>query len=282
MREHDPETPQVRRILVALDASAYSLAALHEAVRLAVAMSAEIVGLYVEDVNLLRWAELPFTRVVRYPADKDADIDRRHMEGHLQRRALQARKALERIADEAEVSWSFRTVRGQVTAELLQAALEADLVALGRASYPRPRRIRLGSTARAMVAQAPHVVWLPASEEPEPFAPLFITYDGSVLARQGLLLAEAIADDRPLNCVLIGQGERLAELQAEVQEQVGPARARRVTFRQLASFDTGRLARIVSMEKGAGLVVAGDLPPLDARAFETLLDELDCAVLIVR
>ena len=50
-----------RRILVALDASAHSHAALAAAVALAARLHAEIEGLFVEDINLLRLAELPFT-----------------------------------------------------------------------------------------------------------------------------------------------------------------------------------------------------------------------------
>jgi nucleotide-binding universal stress UspA family protein len=281
MAERDPERA-IRRILVALDASAYSLVALEEAVRLAAVLSAELIGLYVEDVNLLRWAALPFTRVVRYPADEDAAIDEAGIEAHLHRRARRARKALEEAAEEAELSWSFRVVRGQVTPELLAAALEADLLALGRVSYPRARQVLLGSTARAMVAQAPRVVWLPAREHPEPFAPIFVTYDGSGLARQGLLLAEHIAEERSLTCVLVSEPDRVPALEAEVREQLGPARAKLVTFRHMPSVTADTLARIVTMEKGAGLVVAGDMLALTTESLEALLNQLDCAVLLVR
>ena len=68
----------VRRILVAVDASHHSIAALEAAVELATRFQAELLGLYVEDINLLRLAQLPFGREVgtfshRLPADMTVD-----------------------------------------------------------------------------------------------------------------------------------------------------------------------------------------------------------------
>jgi nucleotide-binding universal stress UspA family protein len=53
-----------QRILVALDASPASLAALDFATELAERHQAELLGIYVEDINLLRSAEIPFTREI--------------------------------------------------------------------------------------------------------------------------------------------------------------------------------------------------------------------------
>ena len=44
----------IRRILVALDASPASLSAMQNAVELAARLGAELIGLFVEDINLLR------------------------------------------------------------------------------------------------------------------------------------------------------------------------------------------------------------------------------------
>ncbi len=51
MNERELE-PTIRRILVALDASPHSQAALEAASDLADALKAELVGIFVEDVNL--------------------------------------------------------------------------------------------------------------------------------------------------------------------------------------------------------------------------------------
>src|SRR5215207_6945347 len=53
-------TAEVEYILVALDMSPHSEAALAAAAELAVALGLELRGLYVEDINLLRLCGLPF------------------------------------------------------------------------------------------------------------------------------------------------------------------------------------------------------------------------------
>ncbi|MGB7837261.1 MAG: universal stress protein, partial [Terrimicrobiaceae bacterium] len=58
----------IRRILVALDASAHSRAALEAACELALGLDAELSGLFVEDINLLRLAQLPFASEISYPS----------------------------------------------------------------------------------------------------------------------------------------------------------------------------------------------------------------------
>jgi nucleotide-binding universal stress UspA family protein len=57
-----------RRILVALDASVNSLAAIEQAATLAANLEAEQLGLFVEDINLLRIATLPFARQICFPS----------------------------------------------------------------------------------------------------------------------------------------------------------------------------------------------------------------------
>jgi len=67
-------------------------AALAAAVELAVAMEAEPERLFVEDVNLLRLAGLPFVREVRHTVSLEA-LDSPRMERALKAQAAQAREA---------------------------------------------------------------------------------------------------------------------------------------------------------------------------------------------
>ena len=47
--------PKVERILVAIDTSPYGRSAMEAAAELAAEFQAELLGLFVEDVSLLRW-----------------------------------------------------------------------------------------------------------------------------------------------------------------------------------------------------------------------------------
>ncbi len=63
-RERKSRDADHQRILVALDASSDSRAAVEAAVNLAARFNAELTGIYVEDENLLRLADLPFVQEV--------------------------------------------------------------------------------------------------------------------------------------------------------------------------------------------------------------------------
>ncbi len=65
-----PERPSFRRILVGLDASRQSLQALETAALWAAEMSAELMGLFVEDAGLLDIAALPVSPRASHSAKK--------------------------------------------------------------------------------------------------------------------------------------------------------------------------------------------------------------------
>ncbi|MEX2647431.1 MAG: universal stress protein, partial [Alphaproteobacteria bacterium] len=143
------ETLVVRRILVALDASASSLAALEAAAEMAARLHAELAGLFVEEDDLLRLAALPFARAYSTDAADLARLDVEAMRRALRVQAERARRALEDAAMRHRLPWSFRVAQGAVAAALAEAARECDLLGLGAASGARTRRARLGSTTRA-------------------------------------------------------------------------------------------------------------------------------------
>jgi len=61
------ETLKIRRVLVAMDASPHSRAALEAAIELASHFEAELRGLFVEDINMLRAVGLPSGVCVHVP-----------------------------------------------------------------------------------------------------------------------------------------------------------------------------------------------------------------------
>jgi len=280
MSEQDDEWT-IRRILVALDTSRHSLAALEAAAELAVSLEAELQGLFVEDVNLLRLAGLPVAREVLYPFVTAARLDRARMERELRAQAAQARRALVAACERRHVKWSFRVVRGEVTPEVLAAALEADLLSLGKASRPLVRRVRLGSTARAAAAQATHsVLLLQRDVGIEP--PVVVTYDGSPTARQALMMATRLAQKEGgyLTVLILASTPDAAQrLRAQAADFLRGQRLV-VRYRRLVDAGVAMLTREVLAEGSGVLVLSGTILPPEA--FQVLLDEVDCPVLLVR
>jgi nucleotide-binding universal stress UspA family protein len=288
MKEEEREL-LIRRILVALDTSGHSLAALAAAAELAARLKAELTGLFVEDINLLRLAGLPFAREIRYPSAVVQPIESPRLEQELKAQAVQARQALAAAAEQAQVAWSFRVVRGQVTGEVLAAALEADLLSLGIASWPSTRRGRLGSTARTVAAEAPQAVLL-LQRGDKIRLPVLVTYDGSPAARRALAIAVQLVPTTepagwpPLTVLLLADEEALDTLQRLEQEVITWLQEHRLkaNYRRLIRTDVLHLAQAVQAEQGGLLVLAGQRFLIQAEVIQELLNQIDCPILLIR
>jgi nucleotide-binding universal stress UspA family protein len=279
----DELEPTIQRILVALDASPHSQAALEAASELADALKAELVGIFVEDVNLLRLAGLPFAREVEYLSGSARPLDSPSMERELRIQAEQARQTLVGVAARRQIRWSFRVVRGQVAAELLTAAQEADLLALGRSSGASTRRVRLGATARMVVAQAPRLVLL-LQRGHAICQPVQVVYDASSGARRALATAArlaALTGGDLVVMLLADTPESAQHLQEDVDErlQVQQVKGR---YRRLLNPAAEALAQALYTAGGGTLIISADHPLLEGEGLPTLLDAMDCSVVLVR
>jgi nucleotide-binding universal stress UspA family protein len=275
--------PAIRRILVALDASLHSLAALEAASELADAMRAELVGIFVEDINLLHLAGLPFAREVGYLSVSDRPLDSLSMERQLRIQAEQVKQALAVVAGRRQLRWSFRVVRGQVTAELLTAAQEADLLALGRASWATTRRVRLGATAREVIARARLPVLL-LQRGHTICQPLQLVYDGSAAARRALAAAARMASltGGSLRVMIVTDDpEHAQRLQEEVDERL-QAQHVKGHYRQLLNPSAEELAGTLHMSGEGTLIIGADNPLLEGEGLPTLLEAIDCSVILIR
>jgi len=274
---------KIQRILVALDASTHSLAALQAAAGLAAALQAELIGLFVEDENLLHLAGLPFAHEVLSPSATRQRMSSHKMEQQLRLQAWQARQALEAAAERVNARWHFRIIRGQVTDSVLKAALEADLLALGRVSRPLSPRTRLGSTARAASTGTNRSVLIVQHGRDLSY-PVLVTYDGSPRARQALETATkmAQASGGELNVLLISDTFEAAKpLRDEVTEWLRD-HGLSATYHWLPDTRVVTLADMIQAAKECVLVLGGDNPLLQADAIQELLDTTDCPVLLVR
>lgn len=190
---------KIQRILVALDTSAHSLAALEASAELAAALGAELVGLYVEDENLRHLTRLPFAQEVDSVSGETRRLESSDVERHLRRQAEEVRRILERRAVRQRVQWSFRTARGSVAARIREAASEADLVIVGVRS--RTPIHGPGSTTRALVSSEARVMILRQGARLD--RAVRVVFDGSDAAREGLALARRLAARRQAELVVV-------------------------------------------------------------------------------
>jgi len=275
------EPPSLRRILVALDASPQSRAALDAAVRLAGVFEAAVDGLFVEDEELLRASQLPFTAEVRAYTAPPRRLNDDRMQRQLRHQAEHAERVLRRAAEQGDVPYDFHTVEGDVTQELLRAADEVDLLVLGKTSTESSRR-RLGSTSRTLLADASSPVLVLRRPVP-PQKPLLLYYDGSAPAETALDLAVRLArrDGVALDLLLPvhddAETDRLAE---EVHARTdGPDVS--IRLHRLTRAEAHRLSAFA--RKDGGLVVLPSCcPSFGDTSLKQFLYEMDRPLLLVR
>ena len=281
--EAPSSTQLFRRILVALDDSPHSRAALDMAVRLAADLEAELEGLFIKDENLLRAAQLPFAEEVRTHSVSPKTLTDRRVERQLRYQAERAEAALQEATEQAEVAYNFQVVEGHVTRELLQAAEEADLLALGKTSTRSSRR-RLGSTSEALLSKCstPVLVLRRAIRQRQP---ILTYYDGSEAAQSALRVASGLASrgaTHPLTVYLPATDDEETErLRAEVEEEYGN-RVAQLDVQPLTEVELSRIATLARREGRGLFVMPGGCSPLSDTSHQRFLYELDRPLLVVR
>jgi nucleotide-binding universal stress UspA family protein len=156
------------RVLVLLDGSRLSLDALEAAADIAHARGAEVLGIFVEEVNLLRSAGYGWSREVGASSGQARPLDAALVHARMQALAEQARRSLSLAMARRGIPQDLKLCRGQVVSEVLSLASPGDLLVLGRVGWSGIPGARIGSTARALVLQAPGDVLLWTRSRPRP------------------------------------------------------------------------------------------------------------------
>lgn len=278
----------IERILVAVDASPHSLAALEAAVDLAARFEAELAGLFVEDENLLRLADLPFVTEIGMFTATRRRIDSEELERQMRVQRRRVRRVFTLTTERAQVRRSFRVVRGTVLSEVLTAASEADVLVLGQAGWSLLRRGQLGSTVRGILPERFGLALI-MKEGTCLGLPLAVVYDGSPAADRALIAADTLRqqseDDQALAkrmlVLLLAEDPRRAHA---LEEQAASRLADRDTvarYRSLTSTNVLWLADILQAEGCGMLVLPAGGSALEDKVLVALLEHLDLPALLV-
>jgi nucleotide-binding universal stress UspA family protein len=270
----------IKRILVAMDASEHSVAAMEEAAKLAAGLEAELLGLFVEDINLLRLAALPFARELADLSASERQLSSSSMEKSLRAQAERMRRQLQLTAERTRVQWSFHVARGNVLAELLAHTPDFDLLILGRVGRSLRRAPRLGSIAQGAISRSSCTVMLVqhgrAIEHP-----VLVIYDGRPTGQQALALAATLARQDKEDLVVLlppGDAKTVASLRRQAEKWLS-SHETGARILQLDTADAGELASTVEAEDGRVLILDASH---ELANDQTFFDLVQCPVVLVR
>lgn len=261
----------VTRIVVSCDASPLGAAALDTAAALARRLDAELSGLFVEDINLLRMAALPFAREYALASAAARSIDVADVELALRRQADAVREAVSRAARSLQVPWSFQVVRGAMLDSVLAAMRDPGLAVLGHAGqFMLPTESREPRGA-------------PRPERWGARAPILALFDGTPVAQRTLQVALTLARDNHTTLVLLGiakDTEAIAKLRDQAAALLQGSGIQHHVHR-LSTRDIAGIKKAAQTHHAAALLWAGLHGEGERKALAKLVDELACPVLLV-
>lgn len=267
-----PDNAVSARILVTCDASPLGAAAIDAAAALARRLDAELAGLFVEDINLLRMAGLPFAREYALASAAARKIESEELERTLRKQAEVLRASLARTAQALSVPWSFQVVRGALLDSVLEAMRAPDLAVFG---YTGQFAVIPNGAAARPVPRVTRTAAVPQ--------PILALYDGTPAGERTLRAAQLLAQANCAGLVVLliaPNNEAAARLreQAAAQLQGGPIAPQ---FQAVTTRDSNTIRKAVETRHGAALLWHGVDTPEDRKSFNTLVDALKCPVVLV-
>ena len=279
-----PPRPQlrIRRLLLALDATCSDENCLTIAVELAARLEVDLAGLFVEDVNILRSAALPFVHQFSPLTAASASFEVEETERELRRFASKLERQVSAAADQRRVKWTFQVVRGLAARVVAQAALATDLVAVAETAPRALMGLSVSRTVREAIREAGRALLL-LRPGVKTEGPIVMIYDGSPAADEAVdvALKLLVGIDAALEVFLVGESaERAAKLTVLLRERAA-GHGTPIRIHRFASGDFS-LVRRALLELNAGfLILPTQAGVFTARAVDEITQGLPCPVLFL-
>jgi hypothetical protein len=237
------------------------------AVALASRLGGELMGMFLEDTNLLRLAGLPFAREIFHWSAQERPLTERDLTLSLRTVAARTQSELERVAGRARIRWSFRVQRGPRLQLLMEAGEATDVLLVGEAR----RSSRAGTLEVRGIRREPAV---------------YLVYTGSTASRRALKMAAAMLEDEGGGLGVLVVADKHKELKRLHAEAVRRLERRGLVARILDCLeDQGAESVLEHLARlsGVALILPADLRvPSDPSLFQRLLDRVGCPVVLVR
>lgn len=192
----------VEQILVSLDSSTHSFAALHAAIELARHYNAKLQGVFIEDIALLNLAEMPFHQEV---GEYTAIVREINTDSITRGIFVQSRwvvRTFQKLINQTNLTGEFFILRGNVVKTIKQKSENCDLLIIGKAGTNTLLRKKLGSTARALIRYHEKSILL-VEEENRLGYPMILFYEESPVGKISLETALDLLDEGETLVILV-------------------------------------------------------------------------------
>ncbi|MGM0769565.1 MAG: universal stress protein [Pseudomonadota bacterium] len=270
------------RVLVLLDGSRMSYAALEAAAEIAANTGADVLGVFVEELNLLRSAGYGFAREVGSVSGVSRPFDPLRLEQRMQSLAHQAHRALAGAVAHYGGRQSMSIARGSVIDEVLALAGPQDLLILGRVGWSSAPGARLGSTARGLLRRSPGrlLLWCEQQRLPQGRVVVFLNDHEDANRRAISAAADAVRHSHLPVTLLLGPDWGISpDGLPSISHDLGIAPSE-LRVRSLPATDPLTVVRILRQEKALQLVLSRDCSLFREPGAEPLLVALNLPVTI--
>lgn len=253
------------RIIVALNACRRDLGGLELAANLAARKGCELEALFVEEVNLINVADLPFTKEVARSSGTERAFDQPRIERAQRASLSQIQQAIDRFNDELQVRASLKVVRGHFVRTALAIEDDVEVLVLSRRG-----EARAGKSGTAAGFPGTHALGP---------APIWAIVDGTEESLLALEAAVEVAAAEPARLIVAVPGNR-ANLIDKVRSRLAAAAGPNSSSTRIITvepFDASTLLRQIR-QSGCRLLF---VKRADGELLEQVADAAECPVVLV-
>jgi len=265
------------RVVVWLDPTAPQEASLPALACLGAA--AEILGLFVEDADLLDLSRLSVAREITFEGTSARQMEQGRTEQQFRVHAARMRNLFEAAARKLSAQHSFRVARGVLNVELLKVAADYDTLVLTHSRHQFGSRLAIRARLGELLAGGPRTLVI-VQERWQTGQRIAALFDGSPASELALRTAAAIAGSERVGLSVWLPGERGGALEAKVSEILDKSMS--YSLRPLAAQDSVALVRAADRDNPRVLVLPAGEPAETRQTVTELLDRVNCSVIVVR
>ena len=272
----------VERILVSLDNSRHSLAALQAAVELAQHYKAELKAVFVEDTTLLRLAEMPFCYEVGEYTATVRKISTDDLSRSISVQSRWVTQSFRKTINQTDLNAEIFIRRGNINETIDEESLKSDLIIIGKTGTNPSGRRRLGSTAKALLKN--HLIPLLLVEEDSRLGdPMMVYYDHSTLAKICLETAKALLDPDDTLVILLEEEDPDENSQGkEYLQQWSAQHDVNISIQAIKIRTIRRFFHIIEGLKTGLLILPHDENSIDDELTLLFLERISLPVLLIR